>query len=93
MLPRKSRALVSLAVGSAPAGDVLVHAVGVGDEPGGAAARTDFLVDTRPRRKRWTEAVVRVWIALGNRRPDQHFPARVPACFWTVVMVSAPEAR
>ena len=39
-----------------PSGNVLVHALGVGDKSGGAAARADFLADPRPGRTRRTRS-------------------------------------
>ena len=61
MFQRKAGGLDGLAVGSDALRNVLVHALGVGDEPGGVPARTDFLADARPGRKRRT----RPWIQFG----------------------------
>src|SRR4029077_1454510 len=93
MFRRKAGDLDGLAVGGTAASNVLVHAAGLGDKSGGAAARTCFLADTRPGRENRTYPLDSVQTALGRRSAGQHFPAGVPARFRTVGVVPALEAR
>ncbi len=74
MLQRKTGDLDCLAVGRHAACHVLVHAVGLGDQSGGAAARTHFLADSRPRRARRADTLDRVRTAVGNRRRSPTLP-------------------
>ena len=93
MFRRETGDLDSLALGSNAARHVLVYPLGVGNEPGGAAAGAHFLAGPRPGRTRRAEAVARVRAVVGNRGAYQHFPAGVSAGFRIVGVVPALEAR
>src|SRR5271166_4787750 len=66
-----------MGMGTAPECDLLVHALGVGDEPVGTASGDNFLAGADAGRSRWTVAMDLVWFALGHCSAEQHFPAFV----------------
>src|SRR5713226_1260091 len=72
--------------------NLLVHQVGMGDEPFGAAG-CGHLLD-RNFHGRWREQLKSLgafWIALGNRGAQQPVAAVIPAGLWALRMVSAME--
>jgi len=72
--------------------DLLVHQVGMGDEPFGAAG-CGHLLDRNfhGRRREQLKSLGAFWIAMGNRGAQQPVAAVIPAGLWALRMVSAME--
>ena len=67
MFRGESRRRFCMDMGSAALCDVLVYAVGVGDQPLGPAPRPDFSAHARDARERWLEALGLFRAPLGHR--------------------------
>src|ERR1700733_3741738 len=77
-----------LALGAAPLRHVLVHALGVGDEPGGVSVNLNFLAGSDLGRPRRPLPVDRVRRALGFGCPNQYLSSGVSSRFWLVGLAS-----
>src|SRR5207245_1334627 len=73
--------------------DVLVHALGLGDQPCRPAAGPHFLAGTETRGTGRHQAMDRVWAVVGRGRADQYFPALFSARIGIVALVPAWEER
>src|SRR5258708_644022 len=72
--------------------DLLVHQVGMGDEPFGAAGCGRLLDrNFHGRRGERFKTLGALWIAMGNRRAQQPVAAVIPAGIRALRMVSATE--
>src|SRR6266496_6840056 len=91
MFQRESCCLDRMDVGAAALGDVLVHALGVGDKPGRVAAGGDFLAHAAIGRRGRFSGMGRLRIAVGSGRTDQYVASRIPACVWTLGVAPAVE--
>src|SRR6266849_2477601 len=74
--------------------DLLVHQVGMGDEPFGLVG-CGHLLDRNfhGRRREQLKSLGAFWIALGNRGAQQPVAAVIPAGIWALCMVSPMEIR
>src|SRR5581483_2709786 len=82
-----------MALGAASECHLLEHALGLGNQPRRSVHGCDLLDDPHPRRSRRLAAMDRIRPALGNRSPDQHFPARLPSSIRIVDLVSPRQAE
>ena len=93
MFQRKGCGVDVLDLGAAAVCDLLVHALGVGNEPGRTVAGDHFLADARDGREKRVEAMAAVWLAVGRCCADQHCPAVIFARFRVVGLVPSRQAR
>src|SRR5581483_12470091 len=92
MFQRESCSLDVMDVGVAPLSYVLVHPLGVGNQPRRSSSCSNFLAHAGFGRERRMEAMAGIWTAVGHFRVDQHFPAFISSSFRAMGLVPAMEA-
>jgi len=92
MLWRTSRCGLGLDMGLHALRDLLVHEMGLGDEPVRLVDRNHFLACDQHGRARWLGAMDTVRTPVGNRGAEQPRVAFISPCLRPVRMVSTLEA-
>src|SRR5436190_819336 len=93
MFQRASSSLECVDVGPSSIDHVLVHALGVGDQPSHPPAGSDLLVDAGDERKGWSKAVALVRTDLGHYGAHQSIITGLSARFRVMGLVSTLEGR
>src|SRR6202030_2125777 len=92
MFQRTSSSLECVDLGASSLDNVLVHSLGVGDQPRRSADGSALLVDAGDGRKRWSKAVADVCCDLGHCGAHESIITGLSARFRVVDLVSTVEA-
>ena len=93
MLQRKSCCVERLGLGAVAYGDVLVHALGLGDQHGRVSGRSYFLDGIGAGESRWCNAMDCIRPTVGRGRTDEYFAGHISAGVRVVAVVPPVENR